>query len=143
MSLEATEARYDKLTQIKTKSVVDPIEKSDGVRILITRYHPRIKGFKKGIAYQHWLRSLAPDGYTLAAWQARKVSGFTAADFKARYWDAVYDAMWYNNDDWQVIEGYLKSGATITLLCYEKAGEFCHRHILKEFLERRILVIGK
>jgi uncharacterized protein YeaO (DUF488 family) len=59
--------------RIKTKSVYDPIEDSDGVRILVTRYHPRIKGFKKGVGYDEWLKDLSPVGPAVKKFKAGKM----------------------------------------------------------------------
>lgn len=32
---------------------------------------------------------------------------------------------------------YLKGGTDVVLLCYEKPGDFCHRHILARFLREQ------
>ena len=62
------------LGRIKTKSVYDPAENSDGIRILVTRYHPRIKGFKKGIGYSEWLMGLSPHGPAVKKFKAGKMT---------------------------------------------------------------------
>ncbi len=67
---------------IKTKSVYDPADNSDGFRILITRYHPRIKGFKKGIGYKEWLRNLSPPDQALKKFKAGKM---TEQEFGKQY----------------------------------------------------------
>ena len=129
----------DGMAKIKTKSVYDPIEESDGVRVLVTRYHPRIKGFKKGVAYEHWLKDISPPEPLLRGW---KYGGIDETYFREKYWDHLYDEMWYNTDDWKVLKQLVDSGTVFTLLCYEKEGEFCHRHILKDYLSRRLEVKG-
>jgi len=60
--------------RIKTKSVYDPIEDSDGIRILVTRYHPRIKGFKKGVGYNERLKDLSPAEPTVKKFKAGKMA---------------------------------------------------------------------
>jgi uncharacterized protein YeaO (DUF488 family) len=60
--------------RIRTKSVYEPAENSDGIRILVTRYHPRIKGFKKGIGYSEWLMDLSPLGPAIKKFKADKMT---------------------------------------------------------------------
>lgn len=118
--------------QIKTKSVYDPAEESDGVRILVTRYHPRIKGFKKGVGYQEWLKRVSPIGPAIKKLKAGKM---TEREFGKQY------LTYLNSSDVQGdldhIHELLRSGKTVTLLCYEPEGKFCHRHLLKEYLSKQ------
>ena len=44
---------------IKTKSVYDPVEKADGVRILVTRYWPMFYS-RKRLQLTDWVKDVAP-----------------------------------------------------------------------------------
>jgi len=128
------------MTIIKTKSVQDPIEKSDGTRILATRFHPRIKGFKKGIAYAEWLRGLSPHEELLTAYGEKVID--------QRAFAAEYEYSLSRNCGQHTEKGIAlsiiarmisKGTPVVTLLCFEPEDgkTFCHRHILKQFLKIR------
>ena len=34
----------------------------------------------------------------------------------------------------------LSNGKDVVLLCYEKRGDFCHRHLLAKFLEEKLTI---
>ena len=121
------------LGRIKTKSVYDPAENSDGIRMLVTRYHPRIKGFKKGVGYDEWLRSLSPTAPTVKKFKAGKM---TEREFGAHYLSYLANSKEAQNDLGYVRE-LLKSGETVTLLCYEPEGEFCHRILLRGYVSNK------
>ena len=116
--------------RIKTKSVYDPIEDLDGIRILVTRYHPRIKGFKKGVGYNEWLKDLSPVGPAVKKFKTGKMTEHEFGKQYIAYLGISEDAQ----EKLDHIRELLKSGKTITLLCYEPEGEFCHRHLIKEYL---------
>jgi uncharacterized protein YeaO (DUF488 family) len=52
----------------KTKSVYNPVEKSDGERILVSRYWPRGIS-KERLAITGWLKNLAPSVELLKDWK--------------------------------------------------------------------------
>jgi len=116
--------------RIKTKSAYDPAEDSDGTRILVTRYHPRIKGFKKGVGYNEWFRNLSPLEPALKKFKAGKM---TEQEFGRQYLEYL-DISNEAREELYDIRKLLRSGETVTLLCYEPEGEFCHRHLLKKYL---------
>jgi uncharacterized protein YeaO (DUF488 family) len=120
---------------IKTKSVYDPIEESDGIRILVTRYHPRIKGFKKGVGYREWLKALSPAGQVVKKFKAGRM---TEREFGKQYISQL--AISKARTELDHVSELFRSGETITLLCYEPKGEFCHRHLLKEYLKSKRIV---
>ena len=43
-------------------------------------------------------------------------------------------------DDLDGVCKLLRNGETVTLLCYEPEGKFCHRHLLKEYLRKQNLI---
>jgi uncharacterized protein YeaO (DUF488 family) len=122
--------------RIKTKSVYDPVEDSDGVRILVTRYHPRIKGFKKGIGYNEWLKDLSPIGPAVKKFKAGKM---TEREFGKQYLSFLATSNEARRELDHVRE-LLRSGETVTLLCYEPEEEYCHRHLLKGYLKSKHIV---
>jgi uncharacterized protein YeaO (DUF488 family) len=115
---------------IKTKRLYEPKEDSDGTRILITRYYPRF--MKKG-HFDERMLVLSPDRYTLFKWKHSKK---TEED-----WKSVEEKFLPQMKDLAAMEAIAElrrrssSGETITLLCYCKEGEHCHRHIIKSLIE--------
>ncbi len=112
---------------IKTKSIYKPIEEEDGLRVLITRYYPR--GVKRE-KYDIWVRELAPSAELLKRYKNTKVNW---DDFKITLLSELRD----NIDSVEAIHA-LQSRSNmqdVTLLCYEKDGCPCHRHMVKDLIE--------
>jgi uncharacterized protein YeaO (DUF488 family) len=115
---------------IKTKSIYDDKEESDGTRILITRYYPRF--MKKG-HFDERMLVLSPDPDTLRKWKHSKK---TEGD-----WKRIEEKFLAQMKDLAAMEAIAElrrrssSGETLTLLCYCKEGEHCHRHIIKSLIE--------
>ena len=125
---------------IKTQSVYDEDQlPSDGIRILVTRFHPRKKGFKKGIGYDIWLRALAPREELLASLKNETI---TVKKFSQLYFRQLREKnmktieVAEKDKALRVLKEYFDMGTTVTLLCYEPEDgiTFCHRHVLKAFL---------
>jgi uncharacterized protein YeaO (DUF488 family) len=114
---------------IKTKSVKDPVEKSDGTRILVTRYPVRTR---KNIPpyVMEKARILAPSVELLKDWRNGKVSW---EEYKMRYYKEMSGAY----QQAKIKELALRSQQeTITLLCFEEESDpCCHRHLLKKLVE--------
>ena len=113
---------------LKTKSVYDQPDDSDGVRVLVTRYWPR--GVKKEKA-AYWLKDLGPTPALIKDWKAGKISW---GDFKERY-----EAEWREGDKDRLLEeleGIVKKAGknNVTLLCTCREEAECHRGILREKL---------
>jgi uncharacterized protein YeaO (DUF488 family) len=137
-------------SMIKTKSVYDSAESSDGTRVLVTRFHPRKKGFKKGISYDIWLKGLSPPKEILMAYRKGEI---TRDKFKEMYLEHLHanEEQEEGDEDRETEVGRAlkelrkillhrgggdKNNAIITLLCYEPEDgkTFCHRHVLKYYL---------
>ncbi len=131
---------------IKTKSVYDSVESSDGTRVLVTRFHPRKKGFKKGIGYDIWLKGLSPSKELLKAYRKAEI---TQDKFREMYLEHLHANEGKEEDDREtevskslqelrniILRRGDKNDAIITLLCYEPEDgkTFCHRHVLKDYL---------
>lgn len=109
---------------IKTKSIYDKKEDSDGTRILITRYYPRgIKKEKFGRGY----RELSPLKSLLKNFKDRMISQNVFFQFFCI--DLRNDEKKLQLCKHLAIESENK---TITLLCYEKEEIFCHRYLCQK-----------
>jgi len=112
---------------IKTKSVYDPVEESDGQRILVSRYWPRGLSRERLSLTEH-LKEVSPSVELLHDWKAGNISW---AEYKNRYYkemaqqqDKINELVKRTNDK------------TIILLCFEREDDpHCHRHLLKSLIE--------
>jgi uncharacterized protein YeaO (DUF488 family) len=111
---------------VKTKSIYEPAEPEDGVRVLVTRYYPR--GVKKD-RFDQWVRPLSPSSGLLSSYRDGKKSW---DEFK----DSFLSEMNANPDSREAIRklNALSKGQNVTLLCYERSGLPCHRQVIQEIL---------
>jgi len=111
---------------VKTKSIYEPAEPGDGVRVLITRYYPR--GVKKD-RFDRWVKPLSPSRELLSSYKAGKKS-----------WDQFRESFLAElRESPEGIEALRTLGAQsqlqdVTLLCYEKEGTPCHRQVVRDIL---------
>ena len=113
---------------VKTKSVYDPVEESDGQRILVSRYWPRGLSRERLSLTEH-LKDAAPSVELLHDWKAGNISW---AKYKNRYYKEMAQQH-------ETIGKLAKraSDKTITLLCFEREeNPHCHRHLLKDLVEK-------
>lgn len=114
---------------IKTKSIYEPTEENDdGIRVLITRFYPR--GIRKN-KYDCWIRELSPSGDLLNNYRQGK---YNWEEFKI----AFLSEMRNNKDSLERIHALnaQNESTALTLLCYEREGEHCHRHIVRDTIEK-------
>jgi uncharacterized protein YeaO (DUF488 family) len=113
---------------IKTKSIYDHKEDSDGTRILITVGDP-----PTWLKYDEWKQELGPDWDTLMKW---KYSKKTEEDWK-RYEEKFLPQMKGQAAREAIAELRQRSssGETITLLCHCGSEQHCHRYIIKSLIE--------
>ena len=115
---------------VKTKSVKDLVEKSDGDRILVMRYWPRGCS-KKDLKLTEWLRELGPSSNLLHDWKDGKISW---EEYKTRYCKEMSE---YKQEIGELARR--AKSRTITLLCIEPEGvPQCHRHLLKELIDKEL-----
>jgi len=112
---------------IKVKRVYDPIEKDDGVRILVDRIWPR--GIKKD-KIDIWLKDIAPSN-ELRKWYNHDPNKWE--EFKRRYFDEL-DKNLKINELLQLI----RKNENITLL-YASKSPYNNAIALKEYIEKKIL----
>jgi len=114
---------------VKTKSVYDPVEESDGDRILVSRYWPRGLS-KERLSLTEHMEELAPSTELLRDWKARSISW---GEYKRRY----HQEMSVRQQRIKELAKRANRG-TITLLCFEREENLCcHRHLLKVLVENR------
>ncbi|QGA69129.1 DUF488 domain-containing protein [Sulfolobus sp. E11-6] len=112
---------------IRIKRIYDPIEKDDGIRILVDRLWPR--GVSKD-KVDLWLKDIAPSD-ELRKWFSHDASKWD--EFKKKYFEEL-DA----NPKIGVLFQLVKKGGNITLL-YASKSPYNNAVALKEYLEKKIL----
>ena len=118
---------------VKTKSISDPVEASDGKRILVMRRwaRPYSKARLQVEGDGQWQRALAPSEALLNDWKNRDNMGFTWDEYVTRYTKEMES----QKEAIAALAEEARRG-TITLLCQEKEGDpHCHRHLLKKMIE--------
>lgn len=113
---------------IKTKSVFEPAKEEDGVRVLITRYYPR--GVKK-THFDYWLQELSPSRNLLFDYKEKRI---TWSQFENNLLAEIRE----NKDSLDAIYALHHQGkffGDVTLLCYEKTGNPCHRHLIRDIID--------
>ncbi len=83
---------YRGTTMVKTKCLYDPVEESDGDRILVTRYWPRGVS-KERLSITDWLRNLAPSKELVNDWKKRKILW---NEYTLRYHEEMHGHWSYN-----------------------------------------------
>ncbi|MBM3910161.1 MAG: DUF488 family protein [Thaumarchaeota archaeon] len=114
---------------IKTKSIYEPKSKDDGLRVLITRYYPR--GVKKE-HFDEWKRELAPSRELLKSY---KIGEITWKQFEREFLKQMN-----GQDSTKMIQrlSHIAKNNSVTLLCYEKKENNCHRHLIHDLVLNQI-----
>jgi uncharacterized protein YeaO (DUF488 family) len=120
---------------VKTKSIYDPAELEDGVRVLITRYYPR--GVKRD-RFQRRIIALSPSRGLLSSYRHGE-----------KGWDqfstAFLSELRANPESLEAIRSLhaLSQVQDVTLLCYERAGAPCHRYLVRDLVAAPDLISGR
>jgi uncharacterized protein YeaO (DUF488 family) len=109
---------------IRLKSIYADSEPEDGTRVLVMRRWPR--GVKKN-RVDEWIQDLGPTPELMQAYLSEEVS---SAEFFEKYRREMVD----RRDLLKAMAARAEK-ETITLLCWERRDEDCHRHVLKELIE--------
>ena len=107
---------------IRTKSIFERISDEDGFRVCVMRF---VRDYYK---YDLWLGDLAPSIELLNNWKDKNINW---GEYEERYLKEVEGKK-------EVIKKLLdliKEKKVVTLLCAEKEDKYCHRRLLKEYLE--------
>jgi uncharacterized protein YeaO (DUF488 family) len=116
---------------IKTKSIYESIENSDGTRILITRYWPR--GIKKE-HFDIWHKDLSPSKKLLKDYKEGRI------DFKL-FEQLFRNEISKNQNVINICKNIAKEaldGKEFTLLCYEKDESHCHRKLIRKLCDHEV-----
>jgi len=114
---------------IQIKRVYDPINNSDGTRLLVERLWPR--GVKKtSLEIKAWLKDVAPSG-ELRKWFSHDPAKWN--EFRNRYFTELET----NPDAWQPIIEAARHG-TVTLIYSSHDTEHNNAVALEEFLKRHL-----
>lgn len=117
---------------VMTKSIFEPIQRDDGYRVLITRFYPR--GVQRS-HFDEWVSILSPSPELLFGYKEGKIGWDSFKDsFMSQLKTDIgsLDAILALND--------LSRKHNITLLCFERSGTPCHRHIVRDVIENPTLV---
>lgn len=115
-------------TTIRTKSIYDKKGRIDGLRILVSRFYPR--GVKRE-RFDLWIRGASPQRDLLKSYKQGLIDW---PEFERRFKLQLKTEVDSKAAMKQLLE--LSRRRNITLLCYEKEGQKCHRQVLKTTLER-------
>ena len=106
---------------VKSKSIFDELSDEDGYRICVMRF---VRDYYK---YDLWLRDLAPSIGLLNDWRNKKISW---KEYEERYLGEIKR----KKEVIKKLTILIKEKKEVTLLCCEKEDKFCHRRLLKEYL---------
>jgi uncharacterized protein YeaO (DUF488 family) len=113
------------MTEYRTKRIYEPLETSDGLRVLVDRIWPR--GVSKADAHiDRWAKELAPSG-ELRTWFNHDPARWEA--FRLRYRKELQDRM----EDLRRLTG--ENGRPVTLLFSARDAERNQAVVLKELLD--------
>jgi uncharacterized protein YeaO (DUF488 family) len=126
---------------LKTKSAYSPIQRTDGVRILATRFRGRGMPTNR---YHVWMANLGPSEALLRAAQEGSISW---SEFARRYKEELFTAGAVDKGNRTIknhgqkftlrLIKHLARRGTVTLLCHCAEDQVhCHRHVLKRVIER-------
>lgn len=119
----------------KTKSIYEPAEPGDGLRVLITRHYPR--GVKKD-RFDRRVVVLSPSRELLTSYR----SGVKDWD---QFSKAFLAELRTNPESLEAIRtlSALSKVQDVTLLCYERAGLPCHRYIVRDLFSAPSLLSAR
>lgn len=121
--------------ELRTKRWNDPVDKDDGLRVLVTRYRPR--ALRKGReTWEEWWKQLAPSAGLLADFHGKHGPPISWDDYRARY----LREMELQAPRIAQIARRVKEGERITLLCSSACEDpdFCHRTVLRQLVEAQL-----
>ena len=127
---------------VKTKSVTSPISPADGLRILVARFRGRGLPASR---YDVWMPNLGPSEALLRDWRSGKL---TWPSYARRYRKEIFSPAAVDATN-RTIKNHgqkfvlrllarLARQGHVTLLCHCGETEpHCHRHLLKDLVERK------
>jgi len=119
---------------IRTRRWNDPVQKGDGLRVLVCRYRPR--GVRKeDETWDVWLPGLGPSRELHADFYGKRGPPIGWSEYRRRYLEEMRTR---GADELDMLAGKLRSGETVTLLCSSACHDprRCHRTLLESLLEK-------
>lgn len=110
-------------------SYFSKIKQGKGIKLSVARYNP--KWLKEG-DIEGTLINLAPNKVLLNKY---KYKGLTWDEYTQEYYKQLSN---YNRDvqaDLYALENLLNTGEDVTIYCYEKSTDNCHRHLLAKLFK--------
>ena len=110
-------------------SYFSKIKQGKGIKLSVARYNP--KWLKEG-DIEGTLINLAPNKVLLNKY---KYKGLTWDEYTQEYYKQMSN---YNRDvqaDLYALENLLNTGEDVTIYCYEKSTDNCHRHLLAKLFK--------
>lgn len=101
------------------------LKQGKGVKISIARFNPK---WLKRNDFSIWMFDLAPSEDLLFDYK----NGLSWDEYKKRYTIEIKSSK-VAIEDMKKIVAIIKNGFDVTLYCYEKPEDNCHRHLLAEF----------
>ena len=120
---------------LATKRWNDPVLRTDGTRILITRYRPR--GLRKGReTWDEWMKQVAPSAALLSDFHGKHGPPIGWSEYRRCY----LHEMRAQRPAIAALAERLRRGESLTLLCSAACTdpEMCHRTLLKELVETEL-----
>jgi len=124
---------------LKTKRWNEPRDADDGYRLLICRYRPR--GItRKEETWDGWCTELAPTKELHADFYGKSGAAITWDEYRQRYLQLMESQTELIDE----LAAMVAEGKTITLLCSSACEDatHCHRTLLKELIEERVVHAG-
>jgi uncharacterized protein YeaO (DUF488 family) len=115
---------------VETKSIYESKSSKDGLRILITRYYPR--GVKRD-RFDLWVKGASPTVDLLKAYRKGSIDW---SGFKKQFSNQMNNDEESKNAIGELLD--LARKRKVTLLCFEREGQNCHRQIVKAKLDRSL-----
>jgi len=126
---------------LKTKSVHSPVQKGDGLRLLVARFRGRGLPVDR---YDVWVASLGPSERLLKSLLAGRI---TWHEFTKRYREEMFAPAATDADNATIknhgqkftlrLIAKLAAKENVTLLCHcAEDAQQCHRFLLQELIER-------
>jgi uncharacterized protein YeaO (DUF488 family) len=131
------------VSMVRTKSVFSPVERDrDGLRILASRFLGR--GLPKE-QYDVWMPNLGPSEQLLHGFKSDRIGW---PEFKRRYTAELFEGGAIDDRNERIrnhgqlftlrLLKHLAAYEPITVMCVcPEEQEHCHRHVLKQILDRR------
>lgn len=109
------------------------IKQGNGIKISVARFNP--KWLNQG-DIDEWFRDLAPSIELLNDYKNNKIDW---EQYTERYNKSLIEGYFTNpriNKMVRTIESLLNNGKDVTIYCYEKPSDNCHRHLIGQSFKK-------